>query len=113
MSKEKYYQIKVTAKAPENYKPRTMSLTGLCVSNKANAQETLEAKAVEMYKEALAEANPGIDFKFTATTTKMNPQFIIVDNDEPTKSKKAKKEVETAVIIDQDTVESETAEKTE
>ncbi|MDL2243829.1 hypothetical protein LJB84_03210 [Bacteroidales bacterium OttesenSCG-928-J19] len=113
MSKEKYFQIKVTAKAPEGYKPRTTSLTGICVSNKANAQKVLEEKCIALYKKALTEANPGVEFKFTATTTKMNPQFVIVDNDEPTKSKKSKKEVETAVIIDQDTVESETTEKQE
>lgn len=107
MSTEKYFQIKVVAKAPEGYKPRTMSLTGLGVSNKAKAQEILETQAIELYKTALAEANPDVDFKFSAVSTKMNPQFVIVDNEEPAKAKKNKKEVEQAAI------EQETDEKSE
>lgn len=107
MSKEMYFQVKVVAKAPEGYKPRTISLTGLCVSNKANAQEILEAKAIDLYKGSLAEANPDVEFKFSTVVTKMNPRFVIVDNDEPVKSKKNKKEVEPV------TIEQETDEKVE
>ena len=107
MNNEKYYQIKVTAKAPEGFKPRTMSLTGLGVSNKADAPANLEAKAIEQYSNALHKANPeGIDFNFSAVSTKINPHFIIVDNEEPAKAKRNKKEVAPAAIESQDATES-------
>lgn len=108
MNKEKYFQIKVVAKAPQGYKPRTMSITGLGVSNKDKAKELLEAEAIKRYKEALKEVNPEIDFKFSVISSNMNPQFIIVDNEEPAKAKKNRKEVEPAVIGDQEPAGSET-----
>ena len=98
MNNEKYFQIKVTAKAPQGYKPRTMSLTGLGVSNRADAQKVLETEAIKRYKEALTAANPDVEFKYSATSTNMNPRFVIVDNEEPAKAKRNKKEVEPAAI---------------
>lgn len=98
MNDEKYFQIKVTAKAPQGYRPRTMSLTGLGVSNKANAQKLLEAEAIKRYKEALTAANPDVEFKYSAVSTSMNPKFVIVDNEEPAEAKKNKKKVAPAEI---------------
>jgi len=113
MSKELYFKIKVTAKAPQDYKPRTMTLTGLGVSNKANAKSLLEKQAIELYKKALTSANPGVEFNFSAVSENMNPQFVLVDNEEPGKAKKAKREIEQVTIEQNAVVENNTPEKAE
>ncbi|MDH6357227.1 hypothetical protein [Parabacteroides sp. PF5-9] len=94
---EKYYEIKVTAQAPEGYRPRRMSIKGIGATDKKNGKELLEQKAKELYAAALKEANPDVEFKFSVGSTDLNAKFTITEYKAKSKSSDKVEEASTGV----------------
>jgi len=56
------FEITVKAEAPQGYKPRNLSVTGIGVGNVANVKTVLEKKALEMVKASFKAQQPEVDF---------------------------------------------------
>lgn len=74
--KEYYFDTVVKAFAPEGFKPRTITIRGLMILDKADARKA-EENALKFVKETLDKQNPNINLKYTAKATKVNYRFIL------------------------------------
>lgn len=59
----------VTVKAPANYRPRTSTYKLACYADKAGLRaKDVEQEALRHVKKCLADANPGLDLKFSVSS---------------------------------------------
>lgn len=85
MSKQKPYIfiIDVTAKSPKGVKALNSKLRGVGVADVPNARLVLEQRAIEQVKLAYQEKYPGIPMRFSAKSTRIEQEFLIVEELEP------------------------------
>lgn len=79
MSKPHYFKVTVTAKAPQGYKPRTISTSVLVITDKPNAKKVAEERALADIKKGLTEGNPDIPLTWSVKSEKSNLAFVIVE----------------------------------
>lgn len=81
MSKQKPYIfiIDVTAKSPKGVKALNSKLRGVGVADVPNARLVLEQRAIEQVKLAYQEKYPGVPMQFSAKSTRIEQQFLIVE----------------------------------
>lgn len=79
MSRLHYFEVKVTAKAPQGYRPRTISSSVLVITDKPRAKAVAEKRALEDIKEGLTEGNPEIPLTWSVTSKKSNLDCILFE----------------------------------
>lgn len=81
MSKQKPYIfiIDVAAKSPKGVKALNSKLRGVGVADVPNARLVLEQRAIEQVKLAYQEKYPGMPMRFSAKSTRIEQQFLIVE----------------------------------
>lgn len=81
MSKQKPYIfiIDVTAKSPKGIKALNSKLRGVGVADVPNARLVLEQRAIEQVKLAYQEKYPGMPMRFSAKSTRIEQEFLIVE----------------------------------
>lgn len=81
MSKQKPYIfiIDVTAKSPKGVKALNSKLRGVGVADVPNARLVLEQRAIEQVKLAYQEKYPGMPMRFSAKSTRIEQEFLIVE----------------------------------
>lgn len=85
MSKQKPYIfiIDVAAKSPKGVKALNSKLRGVGVADVPNARLVLEQRAIEQVKLAYQEKYPGMPMRFSAKSTRIEQEFLIVEGLEP------------------------------
>lgn len=81
MSKQKPYIfiIDVTARSPKGVKALNSKLRGVGIADVPNARLVLEQRAIEQVKLAYQEKYPGVPMQFSAKSTRIEQQFLIVE----------------------------------
>lgn len=81
MSKQKPYIfiIDVTARSPKEVKALNSKLRGVGIADVPNARLVLEQRAIEQVKLAYQEKYPGVPMQFSAKSTRIEQQFLIVE----------------------------------
>lgn len=81
MSKQKPYIfiIDVTARSPKGIKALNSKLRGVGIADVPNARLVLEQRAIEQVKLAYQEKYPGVPMQFSAKSTRIEQQFLIVE----------------------------------
>lgn len=81
MSKQKPYIfiIDITARSPKGIKALNSKLRGVGVADVPNARLVLEQRAIEQVKLAYQEKYPGVPMQFSAKSTRIEQQFLIVE----------------------------------
>lgn len=74
--------IDVSALAPKGVKVLNKTLRGVGVAEIPNARAVLEERDIEQAREAYAKEYPGIPMRFTAKSTRIHQQFLIVEDGE-------------------------------
>lgn len=75
--------IDVTAISPKGVKALNSKLRGVGVADVPNARLVLEQRAIEQVKLAYQEKYPGVPMRFSAKSTRIDQQFLIVEGLEP------------------------------
>lgn len=96
MSNQKPYIfiIDVTGKSPKGVKALNSKLRGVGVADVPNARLVLEQRAIEQVKLAYQEKYPGVPMQFSAKSTRIDQQFLIVEGLEPETQPENKYETE-------------------
>ena len=81
MNKQKPYIfiIDVTARSPKGVKALNSKLRGVGIADVPNARFVLEQRAIEQVKLAYQEKYPGVPMQFSARSTRIEQQFLIVE----------------------------------
>lgn len=96
MSKQKPYIfiIDITARSPKGIKALNSKLRGVGVADVPNARLVLEQRAIEQVKLAYQEKYPGVPMQFSAKSTRIEQQFLIVEGLEAEPEAQTKKQDE-------------------
>ena len=81
MNKQKPYIfiIDVTARSPKGVKALNSKLRGVGIADVPNARLVLEQRAIEQVKLAYQEKYPGVPMQFSAKSTRIEQDFLIVE----------------------------------
>lgn len=71
--------IDVAAISPKGVKAFNSKLRGVGVADVPNARLVLEQRAIEQVKLAYQEKYPGVPMRFSAKSTRIDQQFLIVE----------------------------------